>query len=158
MKLLPTLLMTFAVLTTQATWAGAGHDHSAYDDHAAHGHLHDNTSHHGGIVTVVNHIHHELVIADDGKVSLYAEGLPQGGALKTVKVRLTILKGKDKQEAEMAVVEGDEPRFDAPAEVKLVAGDKVVALIQPLDGKLRMAKFEIPAKTPATKTEETITN
>jgi hypothetical protein len=43
MKLLPTLLMTFAVLTTQATWAGAGHDHSAYDDHAAHGHLHDNS-------------------------------------------------------------------------------------------------------------------
>jgi hypothetical protein len=27
----------------------------------------------------------------------------------------------------------------------MVAGDKVVALIQPLDGKPRMAKFEIPA-------------
>ena len=129
----------------------AKHGHEGHDnkdgehDHAGHDHAHDDQPHHGGIVAVVDEIHHELVMADDGKVSLYAEGLPQGDALKAVKVRLTVLKGKDKQEAELTLVEGDEPRFDAPAEVKLVAGDKVVAMIQPAEGKPRMAKFEIPA-------------
>lgn len=126
-------------------------DHAKHgqDEHSGHDHAHDDKPHHGGIVAVVDEIHHELVTADDGKVSLYAEGLPQGDALKAVKVRLTVLKGKDKQEADLTLVAGDEPRFDAPTEVKLVAGDKVVALIQPLDGKPRMAKFEIPAATSA---------
>ena len=126
-------------------------DHAKHgqDEHSGHDHAHDDKPHHGGIVAVVDEIHHELVTADDGKVSLYAEGLPQGDALKAVKVRLTVLKGKDKQEAELTLVEGDEPHFDAPTEVKMVAGDKVVALIQPLDGKPRMAKFEIPAATSA---------
>ena len=129
----------------------AKHGHEGHDnkdgehDHAGHDHAHDDQPHHGGIVAIVDEIHHELVMADDGKVSLYAEGLPQGDALKAVKVRLTVLKGKDKQEADLTLVEGDEPHFDAPTEVKMVAGDKVVALIQPLDGKPRMAKFEIPA-------------
>lgn len=123
-----------------------GHDNKDGEhDHAGHDHAHDDQPHHGGIVAIVDEIHHELVMADDGKVSLYAEGLPQGEALKAVKVRLTVLKGKDKQEADLTLVEGDEPHFDAPTEVKMVAGDKVVALIQPLDGKPRMAKFEIPA-------------
>ena len=114
-------------------------------DHAGHDHSNNDKPHHGGIVAVVDDIHHELVIAEDGKISLYAEGLPQGDALKAIKVRLTILKGKDKQEADLTLVEGDEPRFDAPADVKLVAGDKVVAMVQPAEGKPRMAKFEIPA-------------
>lgn len=128
----------------------AKHDHKDGEhDHAGHDHAHDATPHHGGIVALVDETHHELVIADGGKVSLYAEGLPEGDALKTVKVRLTILKGKDKQEADMALAEGEGHRFDAPAEVKLVAGDKVVAMIQPADGKPRMAKFEIPAETSA---------
>ena len=132
----------------------AKHGHEGHDnkdgehDHAGHDHAHDDQPHHGGIVAVVDEIHHELVMADDGKVSLYAEGLPQGDALKAVKVRLTVLKGKDKQEADLTLVEGDEPHFDAPVEVKLVAGDKVAALIQPLDGKPRMAKFEIPTEIP----------
>jgi len=102
----------------------------------------------GGIVATVDDVHHELVIAEDGKVSLYAEGLPEGDALKAVKVRLTVLKGTEKQESDMTLVEGDEAHFAAAAEVKLVAGDKVVALIQPAEGKPRMAKFEIPAETP----------
>lgn len=126
-----------------------GQEKPAEHDHASHDHAHDDKPHHGGIVAVVDEIHHELVIADDGKVSLYAEGLPEGDALKTVKVRLTILKGKEKQEADMARAEGDAHRFDAPTEVKLVAGDKVVAMIQPADGNPRMAKFEIPEETPA---------
>ncbi|MDX9987418.1 hypothetical protein [Thiothrix unzii] len=130
------------------------HKGESAEDHAKHGHeghdhAHDDQPHHGGIVAVVDEIHHELVIAEDGKVSLYAEGLPEGDALKTVKVRLTILKGKEKQEVDMVLAEGDEHRFDAPAEVKLVAGDKAVAMIQPADGKSRMAKFEIPAATSA---------
>ena len=126
-------------------------DHAKHgqDEHSGHDHAHDDKPHHGGIVAVVDEVHHELVIAEDGKVSLYAEGLPEGDALKAVKVRLTILKGKEKQEADMALAEGDEHRFDAPTEVKLVAGDKVVAMIQPADGKSRMAKFEIPAATSA---------
>ena len=126
------------------------HDHNdGKHSHDDHGHAHGDEPHHGGIVAIVDDIHHELVIADDGKVSLYAEGLPEGDALKTVNVRLTILKGKEKQEADMALAEGDEHRFDAPAEVKLVAGDKVVAMIQPAEGKPRMAKFEMPTETPA---------
>ncbi len=165
MKLLPTLLVALSVLAAPIAWAGEGHKHDDHDhakeapkeapkddhghDHGDHGHAHGDEPHHGGIVAIVDEIHHELVIAEDGKVSLYAEGLPEGDALKTVKVRLTILKGKEKQEADMALAEGDEHRFDAPAEVKLVAGDKVVAMIQPADGKPRMAKFEIPAETSA---------
>ncbi|WML90012.1 hypothetical protein RCF98_13675 [Thiothrix lacustris] len=126
------------------------HKGESAEDHAKHeqeGHDHaeDDKPHHGGIVADVDGIHHELVMAEDGKVSLYAEGLPEGDALSKVKVRLTILKGKDKQEAEMLLAEGDAHRFDAPPDVKLAAGDKVVALIQPLDGKPRMAKFDIPA-------------
>ncbi len=134
----------------------AGHNHAtdhgqekpAEDDHAGHDHAHDDQPHHGGIVATVDDVHHELVIAEDGKVSLYAEGLPEGDALKAVKVRLTVLKGTEKQESDMTLVEGDEAHFAAAAEVKLVAGDKVVALIQPAEGKPRMAKFEIPAETP----------
>ncbi|MDD5394970.1 MAG: hypothetical protein PHE17_18280 [Thiothrix sp.] len=129
----------------------AGHNHET--DHgqekpAEHDHADDDTPHHGGIVATVDDVHHELVIADDGKVSLYAEGLPTGDALKAVKVRLTVLKGAEKQESDMTLVEGDEAHFDAAADVKLVAGDKVVALLQPAEGKPRMAKFEIPAETP----------
>lgn len=140
--------------TTPETKPEDAHKGESAEDHAkheqeGHDHAHDDKPHHGGIVAVVDEIHHELVTAEDGKVSLYIEGLPQGDALKAVKVRLTVLKGKDKQEADLTLVEGDEPRFDAPAEVKLVAGDKVVAMIQPAEGKPRMAKFEMPTETPA---------
>ena len=140
--------------TTPETKPEDAHKGESAEDHAkheqeGHDHAHDDKPHHGGIVAVVDEIHHELVTAEDGKVSLYIEGLPQGDALKAVKVRLTVLKGKDKQEVDLTLVEGDEPRFDAPAEVKLVAGDKVVAMIQPAEGKPRMAKFEMPTETPA---------
>ena len=161
MKQLPNLLLALGLLASPIVLAEPpkhgepGHDHArdhgqeAHHDHADHdhadnhGHAHDNAPHHGGIVAVVDHLHHELVITADGKVSLYAEGLPTGDALKAVKVRLTILQGKEKQEADMVLAADDNHRFDAT--VKLVAGDKVVAMIQLADGKLRMARFEIPA-------------
>lgn len=125
------------------------HDH-AKDDHQDDGHEHsseNHASHHGGIVAITDgHVHHELVTAEDGKVSLYAEGLPEGDALKTVKVRLTVLRGKDKQEAEMTLASDDAHRFDAAADFRLEPGDKVVALVQLPDGKSRMAKFDLPTE------------
>lgn len=117
-----------------------GHEHG--DDH---GHAHGDEPHHGGIVAVVDGIHHELVMAEDGKVSLYAEGLPEGEALNNVKARLTVLKGADKQDADLTLAEGDEHRFEAGDDLKLAAGDKVVAVIQLPEGQPRMARFEIPA-------------
>lgn len=174
MKLLPTLLMTIGLLASPALLADAqkttppahgdpGHNHATDhgqttpetkpDDHKDGEHDPGETghaAHHGGIVAMTEgHIHHELVIADDGKVSLYSEGLPEGDALKTVKVRLTVLRGKDKQEADMTLASDDAHRFDAAADFKLQPDDKVVALIQPADGKPLMVKFDVPAATPA---------
>lgn len=115
-------------------------DHAKHDDHA-------HTAEHGGMVAMTDdHIHHELVNAADGKVSLYAEGLPEGDALKAVKVRLTVLRGKDKQETELTLATDDAHRFDAAADFKLNPGDKVVALVQLPDNTSRMVKFDLPAK------------
>lgn len=121
-----------------------GHEHKDGEhEHGAENH----ESHHGGMVAITDgHVHHELVIAEDGKVSLYSEGLPEGDALKTVKVRLTVLRGKDKQETEMTLATDDTHRFDAAADFKLQPSDKVVALIQPAEGKPIMAKFDVPAE------------
>lgn len=161
MKQLPKLLMAlglwacpFVLAAEPAKHGEPGHDHArdhgqeAHQDHGHnhaddHAHAHDNQPHHGGIVAVVDHLHHELVMAADGKVSLYAEGLPAADALQAVKVRLTILQGKEKQEADMVLAADDNHRFDAT--VKLVAGDKVVAMIQLGQGQSRLVRFEIPA-------------
>lgn len=114
------------------------HDDQGYEHGDDHGH-----AHHGGIVAMVDGVHHELVITN-GKVSLYAEGLPVGDALKAVKVRMTLLRGTEKQEVEMRLAEGDEHRFDA--DLQLQPKDKVVVLIQTSEGKTRLARFDIPAK------------
>lgn len=154
MKLLPTLWMSLGLLAAPALLADDDkhddHDHKgetaeehakhADDDHAGH----DHSPHHGGIVTLVDETHHELVVSDDGKVSLYAEGLPEGDALKTVTVRLTVLRGTNKLENELARAEDDHHRFEAAEDFTLEAGDKVVAMIQAEDMKLRMVRFEIP--------------
>lgn len=154
MKLLPTLLMSLGLLASPALLAdddkhddhkgetAEEHAKHADDDHAGH----DHSPHHGGVVTLVDEIHHELVVSEDGKVSLYAEGLPEGDALKTVTVRLTVLRGADKQETELALAEDDHHRFDAAEDFTLEVGDKVVALIQAADMKARMVRFEIPVK------------
>lgn len=133
-----------------------GHDHKGEtpeerakhaDEHEGHdheGHEHGKP-HHGGIVSEVEEIHHELVV-EKGKLVFYAEGLPKGEALNTVKVRLSILQGKEKQNIDMALAEGDQHRFEANSAIKLAEGDKVVALIRIEGQKPRMARFEIPAK------------
>jgi len=132
-----------------------GHDHKGEtpeehakhaDDHEGHdheGHEHGKP-HHGGIVSEVEDIHHELVV-EKGKLVFYAEGLPKGEALNTVKVRLSILQGKEKQNIDMALAEGDQHRFETNSAIKLAEGDKVVALIRIEGQKPRMARFEIPA-------------
>lgn len=132
-----------------------GHDHKGEtpEEHAKHadeheGHDHEGHEHgkphHGGIVSEVEEIHHELVV-EKGKLVFYAEGLPKGEALNTVKVRLSILQGKEKQNIDMALAEGDQHRFEANSAIKLAEGDKVVALIRIEGQKPRMARFEIPA-------------
>jgi len=131
-----------------------GHDHKGEtpEEHAKHADEHDHEGHehgkphHGGIVSEVEDIHHELV-AEEGKLLLYAEGLPEGKALKAVKVRLSILQGKEKQDIDMVLAEDDHHRFEANTDIQLAEGDKVVALIRIEDQKPRMARFEIPAKS-----------
>lgn len=129
------------------------HDHAGEtsEKHAKHADGHDHKGHehgkphHGGIVSEVEEIHHELV-TEEGKLLLYVEGLPEGDALKTVKVRLSILQGKEKQDINMLLAEGDQHRFEASSDIKLAEGDKVVALIQIAGQNPRMARFEILAK------------
>lgn len=129
------------------------HDHEGEtsEEHAKHADGHDHKGHehgkphHGGIVSEVEEIHHELVI-EEGKLVLYAEDLPEGDALKAVKVRLSILQSKEKQDIDMLLAEGDQHRFEVSSDIKLVEGNKVVALIQIEGQKPRMARFEIPAE------------
>jgi hypothetical protein len=132
-----------------------GHEGETPEEHAKHaneheGHDHEGHEHgkphHGGIVSEVDDIHHELV-TEEGKLVLYAEGLPEGEALKAVKVRLSILQGKEKQDIDMALAEDDQHRFEADTDIQLVEGNKVVALIRIEGQKPRMARFEIPAKS-----------
>lgn len=124
------------------------HEGHAHEGHEDHGHRpHTDEPHHDGIVGVANDYHHELVIGDERKVSLYVEGLPKAGdALKLVTVRLMILQGKEKQELEMKLSEDDPHRFDATLTTTLAANDKVVALIVLNDKDTRIVRFEIPTK------------
>lgn len=175
MKLLPALLMSFGLLASpvlladedkhdkhdhksetaeeHAKHADEDHDHEdgSAKEHAEHeheGHDHkDHASHHGGIVAMVDEIHHELVIAEDGKVSLYAEGMPVGDGLKKFKVRLIVLRGTDKHDTEMTLAKDDHHRFEAGEGFKLEAGDKVVVVIKAAEVKPRMVRFEITSST-----------
>lgn len=114
------------------------HDHGEHD----HGDGH-HESHHGGIVGTADGLHHELVLTEAGKIIFYAEGLPEGDALKAVIVRLTILQGKEKQSLEMTLSKDDAHRFEVPISQPLKVGDKVVALINVDAKKMRMVRFEV---------------
>ena len=133
-------------------------DHADHDNHEGHEHK-AKESHHGGIVGIANNFHHELLLGEKGKVSLYVEGLPKSANdLKLVTARLIILQGKERRELEMKLVEGDHHRFEGILESALTASDKVVALIVLDDKNTRMVRFEMPtkkfAKKPAEKTTE----
>lgn len=155
MKLIPTLFTTLSLLVSPVLLAEphdthqgetaeehANHTHDKHD-HAGHDHAHDNKPHHGGVVAVSDGFHHELVAAD-GKLALYAEGLPKGEELKAVKVRLTLLQGVNKRDINLSHSQDDSHRFEATSDAKLNSGDKVVVLIRPAKGKPRLVKFEIP--------------
>ena len=155
MKLLPILLAAVGLLASPLVLAEEKHHHGhlegetaeehARHAHKAHDHAHDDKPQHGGIVAVANDLHYELVAAD-GKLALYAEGLPKGDALKSVKVRLTLLQGTHKTDLDLGLSKQDEHRFEVASDATLSASDKVVALIRLASGKPRLVRFEIPAK------------
>ncbi|MGV6809230.1 MAG: hypothetical protein ACWA5U_05065 [bacterium] len=122
------------------------HADETAEEHAKHAGKTDTTPtehehgkpHHGGIVSELDHIHHELV-QHKQQIHLYAEGLPNDDT--PVSARLTILRGKDKQTFQLTASESDKHRFET--EGTLQVGDKVVALIK-IDGeKPRLVKFEV---------------
>lgn len=150
-----TLLMsTLLFITPVVVFAADEHKQQAKDDKSAehhddHGHHHDHDhgdhteSHHGGIVGVADGFHHELVLAEEGKIIFYAEGLPTDEELKKITVRLIILRGKEKQNLEMVLDKDDNHRFEVPITKPLTENDKVVAMISMGDKKTRMVRFEV---------------
>jgi len=157
MKLLPILLASVSLILATPILAGSDnhddHHHGkaekeqtkhSHDDHDHggndHGHAHDDKPHHGGIVVVADGFHHELVAAD-GKLAIYIDGLPKGESRKAVTVRLTLLQGASKKDINLTLSKDDDHRFEAASDVKLAVGDKVVALIRPAKGKPRLVKF-----------------
>lgn len=128
--LLSTILSVLLLITFPAT--------AANTDKYNHG-----EPHYGGIVSIVDGFHHELVLKEEGKVILYVAGLPTGDKLKTVMVRLIILQGQEKQSLEMVLTKDDQQRFEAPIAAPLKTNDKVIALINIGAKKMRMVRFEI---------------
>ncbi len=157
MKKIQTLLVTtaltssLALLSIPVALADAKHNSHGHGHGGDHGHSHDDTHinpepHHGGIVSIVDNYHHELLIENNNKVVVYAEGLPEGEALKKVQLDLILLQGNNKQKLKMKPTEGNGNRFEVSLDTKLKSGYKVVVLIKQEDKKVRMVRFEISVK------------
>lgn len=121
MKKLSSLLLLAAALTAGTAWA--------------HG---DGVARHGGIVQMAGEIKFELVAKADA-AELYLDD--HGEALPTAKLtgKLSVLSGGNKSEAKL------EPAGDklVAKGVKLVKGDKVIAIVAMEDEQNSSARFVI---------------
>lgn len=122
MKKLTTLLLTAALLNVGAAWA--------------HG---DGVARHGGIVQMAGELKFELVAKADA-AELYLDD--HGETVPTAKLtgKITVLSGGAKSEAKLEPAPGD--KLVAKG-VKLVKGDKVIALVTTADQQNNSARFVI---------------
>jgi hypothetical protein len=121
MKKISTFLLLAAALTAGTAWA--------------HG---DGVARHGGIVQMAGELKLELVAKGDA-AELYLDD--HGEAVPTAKLtgKLTVLSGGNKSEAKL------EPAGDklVAKGVKLVKGDKVIAIVTTEDKQNNSARFVI---------------
>ena len=122
MKRLLTVLLAATALTAGAAWA--------------HG---DEKARHGGIVQMAGEVKFELVAKGDS-AEVYLDD--HGEAIPTAKVsgKLTVMSGSTKSEAKLEPQGND--RLVAKG-VKLVKGDKVIALVTLADKSTSSARFVI---------------
>ncbi|HEY0956431.1 MAG TPA: hypothetical protein VGE36_16850 [Roseateles sp.] len=120
MKKLSTLVLIAAALTAGTVWA--------------HG---DGVARHGGIVQMAGELKFELVAKADA-AELYLDD--HGATVPTAKLtgKLTVLSGGAKSEARLEPAPGD--KLVAKG-VKLVKGDKVIALVTTADQQNNSARF-----------------
>ncbi|MBN8506785.1 MAG: hypothetical protein J0L58_20145 [Burkholderiales bacterium] len=97
----------------------------AHDGHV-HDHAKDHAPAHGGVVVEHNHMDWELV-AKPERIDLYVRNMGKKVSTQGASGKLTLLSGKDKQEAVLKPA-GDN-RLEAAGPFKLGPGTKVVATI-----------------------------
>ncbi len=122
MKKLLTLFVMAAALQVGAAWA--------------HG---DDKARHGGLVQMAGEIKFELVAGGEG-AEIYLDD--HGTTMSTAKLtgKLTVMSGSAKSEAKLEPASGD--KLVAKG-VKLVKGDKVVALVTMEDKSTSSARFVV---------------
>ncbi len=94
---------------------------------------------HGGVVQVANDVNFELVADADG-ATIYLVDHDEPMASKGINGKLTVLQGTKKTEWE--VKEAGDNKLRAPG-VKLAKGDKVVAVLNNVEGKTVTVRFTV---------------
>lgn len=94
---------------------------------------------HGGVVQVANDVSFELVAEADG-ATIYLVDHDEPMSSKGIAGKLTVLRGSNKTEAE--VKEAGDNKLRATG-VKLAKGDKVVAVLNNVEGKTATVRFTV---------------
>ena len=94
---------------------------------------------HGGIVQVANDVNFELVAEADG-VTIYLVDHDEPMSSKGVNGKLTVLQGTKKLETD--IKEAGDNKLRATG-IKLGKGDKVVAVLNNVEGKTATVRFTI---------------
>lgn len=94
---------------------------------------------HGGIVQVTNDVNFELVAESDG-ATIYLVDHDEPMSSKGISGKLTVLQGAKKIEVD--VKEAGDNKLRAFG-VKLVKGDKIVAVLNNVEGKTATVRFTI---------------
>jgi hypothetical protein len=94
---------------------------------------------HGGVVQVANDVSFELVAETDGAtIYLVDHGSPMPS--KGIAGKLTVLQGSNKTEVEVRSAGDNKLRATG---VKLAKGDKVVAVLNNVEGKTATVRFTV---------------
>lgn len=94
---------------------------------------------HGGVVQVVNDVNFELVVEADG-ATIYLVDHDEPMSSKGIAGKLTVLQGSNKTEVD--VKEAGDNKLRATG-VKLGKGDKVVAVLNNVEGKTATVRFTL---------------
>ncbi|PIM51158.1 hypothetical protein CS062_21235 [Roseateles chitinivorans] len=94
---------------------------------------------HGGIVQVANDVNFELVVDADG-ATLYLVDHDEPMSSKGISGKLTVLQGAKKVEVDVKEAGDNELRAIG---VKIGKGDKVVAVLNNVEGKTATVRFSI---------------
>ena len=94
---------------------------------------------HGGIVQVANDVNFELVVEADG-ATIYLVDHDEPMSSKGISGKLTVLQGAKKVEVD--VKEAGDNKLRATG-VKLGKGDKVVAVLNNVEGKTATVRFTV---------------